>query len=296
MISVVIPAYKKTDLLVKNLEKNLPFLKGLKIVVVNDYPGTSIKKDLNKFSVRLLENKQNLGFGGAVNKGVKASKNKYVILLNSDVVLHDDSFKKALTYFEKNHKLFAVSFAQEEQDNSIVGKNRIYWKSGFFYHEKARYLLPGKNSWAEGGACIIDREKFLRLEGFDLLYTPFYWEDIDLSYRAWKSGFEIFFAPKIKVRHHHESTIGSFFSKKTINTIAYRNQLIFIWKNITDSKLLFSHLIFFIPNLIFFVFKRDLNFFKGLFQAIIKLPEILSRRKLNKNYLISDSEVLGYFR
>ncbi len=295
MITVVIPAYKKTDLLVKNLRKNLPFLRGYKIIVVNDYPGTSIKKDLENFPIKLLENKKNLGFGGAVNKGVKAAKTKYVMLLNTDVALNDNSFIKALPYFRKNHKLFAVSFAQEEQDMSIVGKNIIYWRNGFFRHQKARDLLLGKNAWAEGGASIIDREKFLNLAGFDMLYSPFYWEDIDLSYRAWRSGLEIFFVSQIKVRHYHESTIGSFFSKKTINTIAYRNQLIFIWKNITDKKLLFSHFILFIPNLILFLLKGDLNFFKGLFQALAKLPEILAKRKMNKQYAISDSEILESF-
>lgn len=296
MITVVIPAYKKTDLLVKNLKKNIAFLRNCEIIVVNDDPEASIKRDLKEFSIKLLENKQNLGFGGSINKGVERAKNKYVMLLNTDVVLHDNSFIKALQYFKKNHNLFAVSFAQEELDMSVVGKNKIYFKNGFFHHKKAGDLLPGKNAWAEGGACIIDREKFLRLGGFDLLYSPFYWEDIDVSYRAWKSGYEIFFTPQIKVEHHHESTIGSFFSKKTINTIAYRNQLIFIWKNITDLNLLILHILLFLPNMIYYLLKQDIIFLKSFLLALNKLPEIIRKRKEQKKYFfLSDEEILKLF-
>ncbi|PJE58197.1 MAG: glycosyltransferase family 2 protein, partial [Candidatus Portnoybacteria bacterium CG10_big_fil_rev_8_21_14_0_10_36_7] len=48
------------------------------------------------------------------------------------------------------------------------------------------------------------------LNGFDELYSPFYWEDIDLSYRAWKTGYTVLFDPQVLVEHHHETTIRTF--------------------------------------------------------------------------------------
>lgn len=296
MITVVVPAYKKTDLLVTNLKKNLEFFNACEVIIVNDYPKESIKRQMKDFNVRLIENKKNLGFGGAVNVGVREAKYNYVMLLNTDTALLDDSFKKALERFKKNKKLFAVSFAQKEKDGSIVGKNRIFWIRGFIQHSKSNNIDFGNNAWAEGGASILDKEKFERLGGFDELYSPFYWEDIDLSYRAWKAGHEVLFDPKVLVEHHHESTIGAYFSRPFVAKISYRNQLIFIWKNITDGKLIFMHLVLFLPNLFYFFLKKEFSFFTALYETVKTIPHVLKKRKSQRrSFKSTDREILKMF-
>ena len=161
MISVIIPTYVKQQLL-RNLRQNLTFLKECEILIVNDNPKYSLKNDLMEFkNIVLIENGQNLGFAVSVNKGVKRATKKYVMLLNDDVLLLDSSYRKALGLFAKNPSLFAVSFAQKEKDNSIVGKNILYWKRGIIYHSKARDARFGQNAWADGGACLIYKDKFL---------------------------------------------------------------------------------------------------------------------------------------
>src|SRR3989344_8705370 len=296
MISVIIPSYKNKELLLKNLKNNLSYFKDCEVIVVNDYPDESLKDDLKNLPIKLIENIKNLGFAGAVNRGISQSSRKYILLLNSDVELSNDNFKKALDHFSKNKNLFAVSFAQEEKDGSIVGKNKFFWQSGFFQHSKGDDLDFGLNGWAEGGASIVDKEKFDQLGGFDEIYKPFYWEDIDLSYRAWKSGYGILFDPSIKVVHPHESTIGKYFTSKWVKKIAYRNQLIFIWKNITDFSLVFNHLFLFIPNLLSLLFRGQFSFLTAIIQAKLRLPQIAQKRHVQKKlYKLRDSEVLNIF-
>lgn len=191
--------------------------------------------------------------------------------MNSDVVLKDDSFKKSINHFKKNKKLFAVGFAQEERDGRIVGANRGYFQNGFINHSSREikdYKTPTKNFWAEGGASIFRRNIFLKIEMLDELFNPFYWEDIDLSYRAWKMGYEIIFDPTILVEHHHESTIGKYFQQKNLKQL-FEINFFFHWKNITDKDILKNHLI----NLPKHIFKP------GFFDALLKLPEILKKRK-----------------
>ncbi len=290
-ISVIIPVYKNRELFIKNLRHNLKFLEGCEIIIVNDDPLKSLDNDLKDLrKVILLENKKNLGFGQSINEGVKQAHNNYIMLLNSDVVLKNNSYKIALEYFKENQTLFAVSFAQKEKNGAIVGKNKIYWNKGFLHHCQANNLAAGYNAWAEGGACIIDKEKFEKLGGFDPIYKPFYWEDIDLSYRAWKSGYQILFAPNILVEHHHESTIGRYFSKRYIEQIAYRNQLFFIWKNINNPILIKNHLL----NL--FAYLRYPNFIVAFLKALIKIFKILKARKNTlKKASLSDNKILSYF-
>ncbi len=290
-ISVVIPVYKKTDMFLANLEKNMPHLEGCQIIIVNDDPDTSIGHLLGNWKgIELIENEKNLGFGSAVNKGIQQATKDYILLLNSDVKLQDASYTKALTHFENNKDIFAISFAQIEKDGTIVGKNRIYWQNGFFMHSRASDLTFGKTGWAEGGSCVIDLQKYKNLGGFDSLYSPFYWEDIDLSYRAWKRGYTILFDPEIVVQHHHESTIKSYFSDFYVNSIAYRNQLLFIWKNIDDPQLLREHALATIKQCMRSI-TSDPGFISGYWRALAKKSAII---KPSKSFF-SDHEILTQF-
>lgn len=284
-ISIVIPVYKNYQAFYKNLQKNKKFFNGCEVIIMNDYPPENISQPVLKIypQAKVFNNKKNLGFAGNVNKGIKFAKRTYVFLMNSDVILDDASFKKTVDYFRMDKKIFAISFAQREKDGSFVGKNQMSWQKGMIYHQKADNLAFGETAWAEGGACIIDRGKFLKLGGFDPLYSPFYWEDIDLSYRAKKAGYKIIFDPQIKVNHHHESTIGKFFDRKIIIKIAFRNQLIFHWKNLTDKNLILNHLIH-LPKYFFTA---------GFFDALLLLPKILkSRKKVVKLFKKSDRQIL----
>lgn len=291
MISIVIPTYKKEDQLVRNLKKNLPFCKGCEVIVVNDFPEKSIAELMSQFhTVQLIENKHNLGFSGAVNTGISKAGGEYVVLLNSDVLLKDSSFQKAVQHFEKNPNLFAVAFAQQEKDGKIVGKNRIYWHKGFFQHDYAADRTFGKTAWAEGGSSMFNKKKVVKLGLFDTIYSPFYWEDIDLSYRAWKQGYEVLFDPSIIVEHHHESTIGSYFSKENIDTVAFRNQLYFIWKNITDLRLRADHTIQLPITLVSSVLNNNSVISRGFLQAVPRMiipPSLTAKR--------SDAEILKLF-
>lgn len=297
MISVVIPTFKNKKILLNNLMHNLPHLKGYEIVVVNDDSSESLGKE-KFFSVNniiLVENNHNLGFGRSVNKGVSLTTNQYIMLLNDDVVLSDGNFQIALEDFKNNKNLFAVGFAQKEKDGTIVGKNILMWKNGFMQHSRAADFKKGVNAWAEGGACILRKDIFKSLSGFDAIYSPFYWEDIDLSYRAWKAGYSILFNPDILVEHKHETTIGTHFAKNLIRKIAYRNQLFFIWKNISDSKLFLEHVLRLPFNMMSFLLK-DRQSVAGFFEALKRLDKVFSARKNQKiKYQLTDREIFEKF-
>ena len=288
LISIIIPVYKNYEMFYKYLEINKKYFDGCEVIIMNDYPLENITKTIKKIypEAIVVNNKKNLGFAANVNKGVLKAKRNYVFLINSDVVLKDNSFLRALGYFKKDKKLFAVGFAQEEHNGKIVGSNRGYFQNGLIQH--SHQLLTSHSSlltnlWAEGGASIFRRKLFIELGMLDELYNPFYWEDIDLSYRAWKAGYEVKFDPNIVVEHNHESTIGKYFQQKKILRTAFRNQLIFQWKNLTDKDLLIKHL----TNLPRFIFNP------GFFDALLRLPKILKARKMVvKLFKKRDREIL----
>lgn len=296
MISIVIPTYKNKELFLKNLKHNITFFSDCELVIVNDNPEEDLSKDLRPYKCILIQNPANLGFAESMNKGVEKAKGEYLLFLNNDVLLKDNSFKKTLNHFSKDNSLFAIGFSQIEKDERIVGKNRIYYKNGFIHHDRSRHLSSGVTAWAEGGTCIVKKSLFNRLGGFDPLYSPFYWEDIDLSYRAWKTGLKVIFSTAVEVEHHHESTIGAYYSQKQMKSIAFRNQLIFIWKNVTDSSLLLKHFLLLMPNLLRLTLHLDFSYLKGFVDALTRLPLILAaREKVIHTFKFTDHEILSQF-
>ena len=298
MISVVIPQYKGKDNFYTHLKHNLPFFKDCEVIVVNDYPEVPLALEMAELfpQVKVIENEKNLGFAGAVSKGVCVATNQFVLLLNNDVILNDNSFQNALSHFKKNKDLIAVSFQQTEKDGSFVGSNTIYWQNGFFQHSKSNSKKCDINGWAEGGSMIFDKKKYDTLFGLDTLYSPFYWEDVDLSYRAWKAGYTILFDPQITVQHHHESTIAAHFNSSQIKSVAYRNQLNTIWKNISDRKMIFEHIFYLLKNLITYPLKGDMDFLRGFWMAAQLSREIWKKRIKQKSlWKKSDREIFEMF-
>lgn len=298
LISAIIPVYRNTNLFLENLQKNKKYLKGCQIIIVNDDPNTNLEDKVQKIAPTaiLINNKENLGFGRSVNIGAKIASGKYLMFLNSDVIVKDRSFEQALPLFTKYQDLFAVSFAQTN-GKSVSGGNTAEFKNGLLVHKSIAASTIQPNFWAEGGAMLTRKSIFDKLGGFDPLFSPFYWEDIDLSYRAWKSGYTVLFHPQIVVVHKHESTIGRYFEKQEILKIAYRNQFMFHWKNITDFKLCWLHVLH-LPKIITqALIKKNSNLIQGFARALPFWPEILQKREQQLKYFsLTDQQVLSKFK
>jgi O-antigen biosynthesis protein len=82
------------------------------------------------------------------------------------------------------------------------------------------------------------------LGGFDELLAPFYLEDTDLGYMAWKRGWKVLYQPASIVFHEHRGTIGKKFTSEYIQSVLKKNFLLFLWKNIHEWRKLGSHFVY----------------------------------------------------
>jgi len=290
-VSVVIPNYNGEELLAKNLPLVLEAKKEkknkiLEIIVVDDASTDKSVYLIRKYfpQVRLIEHKVNRGFAASINTGVRNARGKLVALLNTDVKPEKDFLRPVFEHFEKDD-VFAVSF----------NEGRYGWAKGIFNrglieHRPVLGRLAHISFWASGGSAIFDKKKWEELGGFDPIYAPFYWEDVDISYRAMMQGWKIIWEPKACVVHYHEKTIGKYFDVRFKNLISERNQYIFFWKNISSKKLWFWHLLWF-PSRLF-----PPGRIIPPFLAILKLPEILKKRRQVLNLRkIKDETILSQF-
>lgn len=298
-LSVIIPNYNGKDLLKKNLPKVFEAVENTEIIVVDDASTDGSLGVLNDFKtkIKILKNEKNLGFSSTINKGVKEAKGEIIVLLNTDVVPEKDFLKPLLKHFE-NKKIFAVGCMDKSvEDDKIVlrGRGVGQWKRGFLVHSRGE-IDKTNTLWVGGGSGAFRKSIWEELGGFDGLYNPFYWEDIDLSYRALKSGYKIVFEPKSVVSHEHEKgAIKSSYSNFKVKTIVYRNQFIFVWKNATDLNLQFFHLLWLPYHFIKAFMKGDIAFFTGFFTAFFRLPKIISSSlEDQKSFILKDSQVTFY--
>ncbi len=308
-IDVVIPNYNGAKLIKKNLPDVIKsFGEGLKVSIIIVDDGSreddvlELRKTLDainmssKIPVVLIEKEKNSGFSSAVNMGVKNCKSDLVVLLNSDAVPYKNFMDPVLDDFERDHLLFGVGCMDVSIEGSKSvkrGRGIAYWKKGLLRHKRGE--IDKKDTfWISGGSSVVRRDIFNKLGGFDELYNPFYWEDIDLSYRAQKGGYKIIFEGRSLVEHRHdEGAIKSNFKKNKIITTVYRNQFIFHWKNITDKKLLFSHFFWLPFHLANAFVHTDNNLTGGFFLALKRLPDIIKSRNIAKKmFVLSDREII----
>lgn len=293
-ISVVIPNFNGEKL----LDNNLPVILNAKenqgnqiieIIIVDDgSTDRSVKLITSKFpQVKLVKHKTNRGFSAAVNTGVRTAKGDLVCLLNSDVTPGNNFLESVFPHF-LNPKIFAVSL----NESGEFGWARGTFIDGFIGHSPGvKTQAPHDTFWVSGGSGVFRRRTWIDLGGMDeKLFSPFYWEDVDLCYRALKRGYKLIWDPDTKVEHVHETTINRF-SKKYVNGVMERNQLLFIWKNLTSTNLFRKHLIGLVKRLV-----KHPGYVKIVLMAMGKTAVLVKARGREvKEAKISDEAIFSRF-
>lgn len=286
-ISVIIPNYNGREILEKNLPLVIKNCRGAEIILVDDAStDDSCNLVRQKYpGIKLIIKKENTGFSSTVNLGVQYAKGDLVVLLNSDVYPKKEFLKVVLPHFDSKD-VFAVGLLQESIENGKIvlrGRGKAEFKRGFLIHQRGE-ADKTDTFWVSGGAGVFRKSIWETLGGLNEIYDPFYWEDIDLCYRALKSGYRIIFEPKSTVVHEQEvSSIRSKYTKGIIKQIAYRNQFYFVWLNISDCLFLCQHLIFLPFHLARSIFSADVEFFRGFCSAAVNLPQVVKFRHFSRN-------------
>ena len=294
-VSLIIPSFNGKELLFSNLPKvikvkNNPGNKIKEIIVVDDGStdgsGNFVKTEFPE--IKTIIHKKNRGFSAAVNTGVRTASQPIVVLLNNDVFPDPSFLEKVLPLFFKNPDLFAVSF--HEKGYGWAGAR---FENGYVNH------FPGEESknthetfYVNAGGAAYRRDIWLKLGGMDeKLYTPFYWEDVDISYVALKRGYTLYWQPKAYVSPNLSATVSKLPKRKVLR-IQERNQLLFIWKNITSPNLFRKHLAGLLARL-----GKHPGYLVIVIMALSKLKAVIKgRKKEKKESKVSDEAIFAKFK
>jgi GT2 family glycosyltransferase len=184
------------------------------------------------------------GFGATCNAAVAAAQTEAVVLLNNDVVVSPGFLPPLLDDLAADD-VFAVGCKFLNPDGSLTdalgNRTACRWHRGLLYlhHETDPDLLTRTCTqlYANGGGMAFQRSKWLALGGFDPLYRPLYWEDVDLGYRAWGRGWRVLYEPASVVFHEQGGTMKRAHAHTQIELMSAKNAVLFTWKNLLDPGL-----------------------------------------------------------
>jgi GT2 family glycosyltransferase len=220
------------------------------IVVDNASTDGSVEHIESNFSwVRLVINKENLGFAGGTNSGIKAAKGEFILTFNNDA--RADS--RLLEYLHKpmaDSKVGVCGAKMLLDDGRInsagicLSRSGAAWDRGMFEPDNGQYDVQEEIFGACAGAALYRREMLDEIGLFDEDFF-LYMEDVDLAFRARLAGWNCIYVPEAKVLHHHGGTAGA----GSDLSVYYGNRNV-IWYVIKDfpTRLLITSLPFIIAR------------------------------------------------
>lgn len=289
------------------LEESLPSVlkaaryAGIPVVVAdNGSVDGSVELIHSRFpEVKTIRLGSNLGFGAGYNRALRFLDWDFVLLLNNDMVVEED-FARILLRATPDDSLFGTTSQILFQDTATrrqeTGRTAGRFRRGLL--EVVHVEIEGGEAvpvlWLGGGSSLIHRRRFEELGGFEELYSPFYVEDLDLAYRAWKRGWASHVVPESIVHHKHRASTARL-GRRVIDTVIWRNRYLFVWLNIRDRGMLSRHLLW-LPVRAARSAVRDRTELYGLAAALRLAPRVLSRRHRNRvSSQESDRRVLERF-
>ena len=271
-LSIVIVNYNVEHFLEQclfSVRKAIANMEAEVFVVDNNSVDGSLKMLSEKFpEVKVIANKNNVGFSRANNQAIRVSTGEYVLLLNPDTVVEDDTFTKTVEFMDSHPDAGGLGVKMVDGKGRFLPESKrglptpatafykMFGLTKLFPHSKrfARYYLGHLNNdeinevEILSGAFMLMRRETLDKSG--LLDETFfmYGEDIDLSYRIMLAGYKNYYFPKTRIIHYKgEST-----KKTSVNyvLIFYKAMEIFVKKHFAnDGAKTFS---FFINIAIYF--------------------------------------------
>ena len=241
-----------------SVEKALTGVGGEVFVVDNNSTDDSVSYLRGKFPwVRYIENKENVGFSRANNQAIREARGEYVLLLNPDTFIGERTLRECIDFMDKTPKagmcgvgMLRVdgSFAPESRRGvptpfvafcKMTGLGSLFPKSRVF----GRYYMQYLNKQSINPIEIVSGAfMFIRKEALDkvgLLDETFfmYGEDIDLSYRVLKAGYQNYYIPTQILHYKGESTKKESF--KYVNAF-YKAMVIFFKKHFAHYSIIYS--------------------------------------------------------
>jgi GT2 family glycosyltransferase len=251
-------------------------------------------------SLVLIKNKENRGFAGGVNDGIRVARGDYILTLNNDTIADPEVIEylmKAMETYKTVGSCAAKMVFPDGRINSAgicISRSGAAWDRGMFEQDAGQFDVPGEVFGPCAGAALYRKKMLNEIGLFDEDFFLFM-EDVDLAFRARMAGWKCMYVPSARVIHVHGGTAGY----QSITSVYYgnRNLLWYVLKDFPVTTLfLFSPWIIgrncvIIPYYI--LNGKGMNIIKAKIDSFFGIWRMLKKRKTN-HLDISESELRGW--
>jgi GT2 family glycosyltransferase len=310
-LSIVVPNWNGRTLLEKFLHSLIESARAFEaacgqpteILIADDASSDDSKEWLRAHwpEVRFEISARQQGFAPTANRGLRAASFSLVYLVNNDVALTGTTLSPLAAHFRDPHVFAVTGNAYDFATGVLRGAGQrgrfrrgfLGVHSRFFVPDPPAQLQPLMTLYATGGSSLFDREKFLALGGFEETMAPYGWEDVELSLRAWKQGFEVRYEPRSAIWHQFSSTIGSKVSRRQANAVYDRNRLLTHWLHLDTYGEKAAHAVGVAAKLLTSPLIGRMEYWQAFAQALAVRAQIKVRRaEWEKSQQRSLAEVL----
>ncbi len=256
-LSIIIVNYNVKEFLenlLNSLDKATRKIRSEVIVVDNASDDGSIELIKGKFSnIKLIENKENVGFSKANNLGLKIAKGEYLLLLNPDTIVEEETFEIMVSFFRKNPEVGLAGCKILNPDGTlqlgcrrsfpgpwnsfckVSGLSALFPKNKLFSKYNLTYLDENQTHEVDaisGSFMMLRKNVYEKIGGLDEDFFM-YGEDLDYCFRVQQSGYKVYYVHKTQIIHYKgEST-----KRSGIDEIRhfYNAMHLFVKKHITSS-------------------------------------------------------------
>ena len=314
-VSIVIPHWNNVDVLSECLESisNTNFENFETIVVDNASTDNSVASVRSNYpNVKLIENDKNYGYAGGCNIGAEAASGDFLIFLNNDTVQEKDWISNLIKTINSDDKIAAVQpkilnyydrnvfdYAGGSGGHMDIycfpfARGRIF---SFQENDEGQYNNKEKCFWSSGTCFMVRRELFQKAGGFDESFFA-HMEEIDLCWRLYAMGFEVWVEPDSVVYHKNALTLPMHSHKKYY--LNHRNSLLMLLSNYSIKNIFLIG----IPRLIlekiaclYSILMLDWRHFTAILRSlfwIIFHPNVImkKRKSFSKIRTITDKKIM----
>lgn len=217
-VSLVIPLYSGAGLTEACLRSISAHTSGTsyEVIVVDDAADAETKALLRRVEgARVLVNRENIGYLRSVNRGAAVARGEWLVLCNNDIEVGEGWLEALMDCVQSWADVGVVTPKYLFPDGSLNEAGGIIWRDGtgmnYGRHDRPERFQYGFRREVDYGsaAALMVRASFWRQSGgFDELFLPMYYEDVDLCFRAREQGLRVVYEPRAQVVHIEGGTAG----------------------------------------------------------------------------------------
>lgn len=297
LVSAVIPSWNGLELLKESLPAAFLALEQSgyrhEVIVIDDGSSDDTQEWLRHQwkSVRSVRLPHNQGFAVAVNTGVAKCRGEYVWFLNNDLIPFQDSVAPLVQALAEDD-VFCATMRLITRGSVETGAPKVsIVRNQLFFRQENVTDRAGNIDifYGGGGSSLFKRHELGVLGGLSLDYRPFYFEDVDLGWRAWQRGWRSVYVSRSAGVHKLSGTIGKNFDRSYVNGILEKNRMVLHIRNL-DNDGLRPYLRTLAARAVKHAMGGDVRF--GLDALGASATHYVKRRELISARVLSDKEIL----